>query len=176
MIARIARDHPLRRMFGGVVEQVFQAEVGICNPRLTDYLSDLLADFVHVDQIYRLETIDGRTICEVSRMEADACLGATADDERRRQIINRYIGDFTLFWAGVYPEHLRLRRRGPDRLREYLLQGKRSYTIAGSLTDPDEEPPGALYRQLSEEFESCVHGLNLVRSSWDQHKTQWRAN
>src|SRR5262245_35760483 len=176
MITRIARDHPLRRMFGGLVEQVFQAEVGICNPRLTDYLSDLLADFVHVDQIYRLESIDGQAICDVSRMEAEARLGAEADAERRRQIINLYIGDFTLFWTGVYPEHLRLRRRGPDRLREYLLQGKRSYTIAGSLTDPDEEPPGALYRQLSEEFENCVHGLHLVRSTWEQHKPQNRPN
>lgn len=163
-------------MFGGIVEQVFQAEIGICNPRVTDYLSDLLADFVHVDQIYRLESVDGHAICEVSRMEADARLGSAADQECRKKVINRYIGDFTLFWTGVYPEYLRLRRRGPDRLREYLLQGKRSYTIASSLANPDDEPPGALYRQLSEEFENCMHGLHLVRTSWEQHKGLERMN
>ncbi len=166
MITRIGTDHPLRKLFSGVVEQVFQAELGICNPRMTDYVSGLLADFIHVDQIYRLHGVDGAAISEISRMEAEAILGPDVDLERRRQVINRYIGDFTLFWTGVYPENLRPARNGADRLREYLLQGKRSYVIAGELTRPEDNPPGELYRQLGDEFEACVHGLHLVRSSW----------
>lgn len=168
MYARIPKDHPLRLMFSGLVDQIFATELGLCNPRITEYLSELLTEFVHVDRIYRLHRVDGRTIHEVSQMEADAVLGAEADAASRTRIINRYIGDFTLFWTGVYPEHLRLRRHGGDRLREYLLRGKRSYTIAGELTPPNEHPPGALFRELSAEFESCVHGLNIVRSNFDQ--------
>lgn len=166
MITRIGLDHPLRKLFSGMVEQVFQAELGICNPRVTDYVSGLLADFIHVDQIFRLHRVDGAAISEISRMEADAVLGADVELDRRRHVINRYIGDFTLFWTGVYPENLRPARSGADRLREYLLQGKRSYVIAGELTRPDDNPPGELYRQLGNEFEACVHGLHLVRSNW----------
>ena len=164
----IERDHPLRRLFQGLVDQVFTCELGLCNPRLTDYLGDLLADFVHVDRIHRLHGVDGEVIREVSRMEADARLGETADDCIRRRLINRYIGDYTLFWAGVYPEALRPRRAVVDRLREYVLQGKRSYGTASELSEPQTPPPAELLRELSAEFEACVHGLQRVREGWRQ--------
>src|SRR5262245_28526059 len=111
MMSRISREHPLRKLFGGLVDQVFTAELGICNTRVTDYLGDLLCDFVHMDQIYRLQRLDGEAIREVSRMEAEAIM-PMAETAGRTRLINRYIGDFTLFWAGVYPEHLRPGRQG----------------------------------------------------------------
>lgn len=102
MVSRITSRHPLRRLFRGLVEQVFMAELGVCDTRLTDYLSALLGDFVHVDAIYRLRTVDGEVIREVSRAEAEAYLGPEVDGTCRTRLINRYIGDFTLFWTGVY--------------------------------------------------------------------------
>jgi hypothetical protein len=168
MVWRIAKDHPLRRLFGGLVEQVFMTEIGICDTQLTDYLSAMLSDFVHVDAIYRLRTVDGETIRDVSQAEAEAYLGPEFEGSVRRRVINRYIGDFTLFWTGVYPESLRPRRGRRDRLQEYVRQGKRSYGIASELSAADAEPPGTLLRRLSEEFESCVHGLQLVRGNWEQ--------
>jgi hypothetical protein len=168
MVSKVTRGHPLRKMFTGLVEQVFMADLGICDTRLTEYLSALLADFVHVDAIFRLHRVDGEVIREVSRAEAEAYLGSEIDGTSRRRVINRYIGDFTLFWTGVYPESLRARRCGVDRLHEYLLQGRRSYGIASELSTERAEPPADLLRQLSEEFERCVHGLSLVREGWEQ--------
>lgn len=168
MVQKLQKDHPLRKLFEGMVEQVFMTDLGICNPRLTDYLGELLSEFVHVEQIYRLRRVDGDTICELSKMEADACLGPHFDALQRTRVVNRYIGDFTLFWVGVYPETLRPRLAGCDRMREYLLQGKRSYGIASDLATDNDDPPGALLRQLSAEFEACVHGLHLVRRGWEQ--------
>lgn len=164
MYSKLAADHPLRRLFGGLVEQVFMTDLGVCDTRLTTYLSELLCDFVHVDQIYQLHRVDGSTIREVSQMEADAFLGPHPESSARARLVNRFIGDFTLFWAGLYPEALRPRRSGADRLREYLLQGKRSYHIAGDLSEGDSRPPAEVLRRLSQEFECCVHGLQLVRS------------
>ena len=164
MISKIPPDHPLRRLFRGMVEQVFHTEIGICDTRVTDYLGELLGDFVHMDQIYRLRSVDGRAIREVSRMEAEALLAENISETQRRHLVNRYIGDFTLFWVGLYPETLH--RRRDDRLTEYLRQGKQSYGIAGELAPPDSHPPGELLNRLSEEFECCVHGLHLVREGW----------
>jgi hypothetical protein len=108
-------------------------------------------------------------IQDVSRMEAEAALRQTASETERRRLINRYIGDYTLFWTGVYPEQLRARRQGGvDRLQEYLLQGNRSYVIASELATPDSDPPAALLANLSAQFECCVHGLHLVRESWER--------
>jgi hypothetical protein len=159
----------LRRLFRGLVEQVFMADVGICSPALTDYLGRLLTDFVHMDRIYRLRTVDGRVIREVSRLQAEADLGPVAGEAAWERLINRYIGDFSLFWTGVYPELLRPRRRhGVDRVREYVLQGKRGYGVAGELSSEGDVPPAELLFDLSEQFESCAHGLHLVRESWQR--------
>lgn len=60
----------LGNLFQGSVEQVFMTEVGICDPRVTDYVGRLMLEFVHIDQIFRLQTVDGEVIREVSQMEA----------------------------------------------------------------------------------------------------------
>ncbi len=169
MRASIGPDHPLRRLFSGLVEQAFMVEVGLCDPKLTDYLAGLLAEFVHVDQIFRLRTINDEVIRDVARMEAEAALGPGVTDQERRRLLNRYIGDFTLFWTGVYPESLRPRRAyGVDRLAAYVAAGKRSYGIASELTGAADEPPAEVLAQLSDQFEYCVHGLHLVRVGWEQ--------
>ncbi len=169
MRATIRPDHPLRRLFSGLVEQAFMVEVGLCDPRLTDYLSGLLAEFVHIDQIFRLRTINDEVIRDVARMETDAALGPDISEHDRRRVLNRYIGDFTLFWTGVYPESLRPRRpHGVDRLAAYVAVGKRSYGIASELTGATDEPPAEVLAQLSDQFEYCVHGLHLVRAGWEQ--------
>ncbi len=164
--------HPLRKLFSGTVEQVFMSDLGICDHRLTDYLGDVLCEFVHVDQIFRLRTVDGAAIREISRMEAEAHLDDSVSASQRMRIVNRYIGDFTLFWTGVYPEQLRPRVACVDRLGEYVLQGRRSYGIASELTSPNDQPPASLLRLLSDQFEACVHGLRRVRDEWERASTQ----
>src|SRR5436309_3020643 len=42
-------DHPLRRLFAGITEQTFMANLGVADPQLVDYLSILLSRFVHLD-------------------------------------------------------------------------------------------------------------------------------
>ena len=165
----VSPRHPLRQLFAGLVEQAFEAEIGICEPRLTDYLAQLLVEFLHTDDIYRLRDVDGGGIQELSQMRAVAALPPDASDRDVQRLINRYIGDFTLFWTGVYPEQLRPRRNaGADRLREYLLVGKQSYGAASRLTVSGLQPPADLLALLSENFESCVWGLQVVRQGWDE--------
>ncbi|MBU0639547.1 MAG: hypothetical protein KKB50_11830 [Planctomycetes bacterium] len=171
MRSDIRPDHPLRTLFRGLVEQVFMTELGVCDLKLIDYLGNLLLDFVHMDRIYRMQTVDGEVIRDVSRLQAEACLGGEYSEAEREWLINRYIGDFTLFWSGVYPEHLHPSRNRGLKLHGYLVQGKRSYGIASALSPSDVVPPAALLRQLSEQFELCVHGLHLVRANWE-HESQ----
>jgi len=167
----------LRRVVAGVVEQVFLADIGICAPALTDYLADLLLDFMHVDRIYRLRNVDGEIIRDISRARTEAYLGPGVSRTARQRIINRYIGDYTLFWTGLYPEALRPRRHyGVDRLHEYVLQGKRGYELASELSGDQDRPPAELLHELSAQFEACVEGLHLVRASWDELSGALRQN
>lgn len=164
----LSHDHSLHRWFRGLVEDSFHAQIGLCDPQVADYIAELLCEFIHTDQIYALRDRAGRPIREVAEMlmQLDAPSGVGERDHRRT--IHRHIGDFTLFWTGLYPEALRRRRHAEDALTDYLSQGKRSYAIASELSADDTPPPGALLRRLSEEFESCVFGLSLVRRGWEQ--------
>jgi len=88
----------------------------------------------------------------------------------RERIVHKHVGDFVLFWTGVYPEFLsRLRAPGrKDRLIDYLAQGRRSYYIASTYDEPALRDETRTLRRLSEELEVCAFGLNMVRRSWEQ--------
>ena len=81
------------------------------------------------------------------------------------------MGDFTLFFIGLYPEHLP-RLQAPDQkdyLLDYCRMGKRSYLIAASYADDDESRLQApVLRHLGEEFELCSKGLSTIRRELDR--------
>ncbi len=161
-------SHPLRRLFAGLTEQTFNSTLGVADPRLTDYLSELLSRFVHIDAVYRLAAADGRRLEEVADMMIEA--EAMPQAGRTRREVYRHIGDFTLFWTGVYPEALRRLRSAlrKDHFVDYCAQGKRSYYIASTFADDPYAEEAPVLRRLSEEFELCAYGLNQVRREWER--------
>ncbi len=121
----------LRRLFAAMTENVFQVDLGIADPLLTDYIADLLYRFVRMEAIIKIRDAQGRRLEEVAEMlvEAEQRLA------KPKREIHRHIGDFTLFWVGLYPEALsRLKSAHcKDHLIDYCEQGKRSYLIASTL-------------------------------------------
>ena len=98
-------EHPLRRLFAGLAEHAFMETLGIGDPTLVDYLSLLLSRFVHIDALHRLRDAGGKRLEEV----ADMLMSVQDMPPEGRTIreVHRHIGDFTLFWTGVYPESLK---------------------------------------------------------------------
>jgi hypothetical protein len=164
-------DHPLRRLFSGLTEQTFVSTLGVADPRLTDYLSDLLSRFIHIDALYRLRNVHGQRLEEVAAMMIEA--EALPAGPTRREV-HRHIGDFTLFWTGVYPEALQRLRSAlrMDHFIDYCTQGKRSYLIASTFEEEEYREEAPVLRRLSEEFELCAYGLNQVRKQWEQRPTR----
>ncbi len=164
-------DHPLRRLFAGITEQTFMAALGLADPPLTDYLSELLSRFIHFDAVYRLKNATGRRLEEVAEMMIEA--EAMPIEGRTRREVYRHIGDFTLFWTGVYPEALKRLRNAlsKDHFIDYCEQGKRSYFIASTFEDDPYREEAPVLRRLSEEFELCAYGLNQVRREWERCRT-----
>ncbi len=159
---------PLRRLFQALVFRTFFLHLGVQDRALTEYLTDLLSRFVHVDQIFRLRDARGRRLREVAEMLAEAYRGPRLGPRERE--IHKHIGDFTLFWSGVYPEALRFfqAQTSRDHLLDYLEQGKRSYSLAARFDQGPLKEEAAVLRRLSQEFESCVWGLHIVRQNWEK--------
>jgi hypothetical protein len=160
--------HPLRRLFAGLTEQTFITELGIGDPPLIDYLAEMLARFLHVDQLYRLRDARGRRLEEVGEMLMHA-QGLPAGGRTTREVY-RHIGDYTLFWTGVFPEHLERQRTGwiRDCFVDYTTQGKRCYYLASTYAEEPYEEESAVLRRLSDDFELCAFGLRRVRHEWEQ--------
>ena len=163
MTRGIPESHPLLRLFRGMTESTFMTELGIGDPRLVGYVANLLARFVPSQTIWRLRDGQGRRLTEVTAMLAEA---ESACDAERRFECHRHVGDYTLFWTGVYPEALTQLQAtdSADHLISYQAQGKRSYYLASTLGD-DEAP---VLRRLSDQFELCAFGLSRVRREWEK--------
>lgn len=173
----ISRDHPLRRLFTGLVENAFCTEVGVCDPGLTEYLTELLVDFTHVDRLHAIRNARGKRLDQIAAMLAVLADDCPTDAIERDRVMYRGIGDFTLFWAGVYPEQLkRAGHRPSDVLLDYVTQGKQSYAIVAQLVGEDDAPPPSLFRHLSEDFEFCLYGLGLVRREWERFDQEGSAS
>lgn len=165
----LPQDHPLRRLFSGTVQHVLYADVGLCDPQIVEYLSELLSSFIHTNDLYPFHDASGNRLENFAEAVAHAELEPGTPAKERQRIIHRHIGDFTLFWTGLFPEGLRKLPAGlgSARLADYLDQGKRSYSIASELTREDDEPPAAVLRRLSDRFEVCVYGLYRCRGEWE---------
>jgi hypothetical protein len=160
----IPESHPLVRLFRGLTEHTFQAELGIADPGVVGYVADLLTRFVPARNLAALRDADGRRMVEIASILAEA--ERTADAERRREC-HRHVGDLTLFWTGVFPEAVgRIQASGSaaDQLINYPRQGKRSYHVASTIDGPE----APVLRRLSAEFEVCAYGLSRVREEWER--------
>jgi hypothetical protein len=162
-------DHPIRRHFAGLTEQTFLSELGVGDPRLCDYLSEMLVRFLHIDALYRLRDTKGKRLEEVVDMMFEA--ESLPPEGRTRREVHRHIGDFTLFWTGVYPEALNRLRSilTKDHFVDYCEQGKRSYYIASTFEDGPYRDEAPVLRRLSERFELWAFGLGQVRKEWERN-------
>lgn len=159
------RAAALERFFAGLSQYIFQTRLGVADVQLVDYLSDLLLRFVRTDSLHRVRRSSGKPATEVFQMltEAEKRVGLAKRD------VHRHIGDFTLFWSGMYPESLRKISPGvtADGFLDYCHQGKRAYRIAAEIEGGDDPPPCELLMRLSEHFELCAYGLREVRREWE---------
>ncbi|QDS94802.1 hypothetical protein FF011L_35840 [Roseimaritima multifibrata] len=158
---------PLGRFFAGLNEYVFHGRLGVADVQLVDYLNDLLLRFVRVDSMIRVRRNTGQPVTEVVQMmfEAERRVGLAKRD------VHRHIGDFTLFWSGMFPESLNQRSpiKTGDAFLDYYQQGKRAYAIAADIEADETRPASDLLHRLSEQFELCAYGLREVRREWEEN-------
>lgn len=174
----IGRHHPLRQLFSQLVERHFFHDVSVRDPRVAGYVADLLTEFTHSENLYRLRDAQGRRLDDVGEMllESDP-LGPQGSFERERSV-RKHIGDYTLFMTGVFPESVAARRRRRafarlDQLLDFVRAGKESYAIVSSFDQFEYEKEAPVFRRLSESFELCVFGLNLVRQDLERFQQEY---
>ncbi len=178
----IPETHPLEKLFVELVGRHYAQEIGIRDPEVVGYVAHLLTEFCDAGQMMKVCNVSGRPLTDVGEMllESDPVYGPAPSFDRERQV-RKHIGDYALFFAGMFPEsinHQRLRRQRLENFVEWVKAGKESYYIVSKFEYFEYAKVAPLFTQLSQRFEDCVYGLNLVKNELEvmQHPIARRSN
>jgi hypothetical protein len=168
----IEESHPLQQMFQDLVGRHYAEEIGIRDPQIVAYVSHLLAEFCDADQLYKIHNAANRPLADVGEMllESDPIYGPAPSFDRERQV-RKHIGDYTLFFAGMFPEsinHFRLRRHRLENFVDWIKAGKESYYVVSKFEHFEYTKVAPLFAMLAKNFEGCVYGLNMVKNDLEE--------
>ena len=168
------QTHPLEPFFQQAVRSSYEGRLGLHDPDMTVYVAHLLCEFSEADKLYKMRDENGHPIEELDAMirAADPVNGtATSFDAERA--MRKYIGDYSLFVSGMYPEsNIPGVRRGPHAsLSELIRAGKESYFIVSQFNLFEYEKEAPLFARLADGFERCILGLSLVREELNKRKS-----
>ena len=164
----IPEGHALQQLFADLVGHHYAEEIGIRDPQLIAYVAHLLTEFCDAEQLFKVHDAANRPIDDVGGMllESDPVYGPAPSFDRERQV-RKHIGDFTLFFTGMFPEslnHYRLRRQRMESFVDWMKAGKESYYIVSKFEHFEYAKVAPLFANLSRNFEQCVYGLNRVKN------------
>jgi hypothetical protein len=170
MKREINDNHPIRQFFNEALHHSFYEKLGLTSDEdVITYLEDMLVTFLHDDRIYSVRDPLGHRVESVAEMMVEGDVRLNADSFDREREVHRHIGDFVLFWSGLFPEFL-LRLKSPfskDFLVDYTQQGKLSYHVVSTFEHPPYEHEAMVFKKLSDAFEQYQYGLSLVRASFE---------
>jgi hypothetical protein len=177
----IPESHPLQQLFIELVGRHYAEEIGLRDPQIVNYVAHLMAEFCDAEELFRIRNAQGQPLTDVGEMlvESNPVFGPAPSFDRERQV-RKHIGDYTLFFTGMFPEsinHFRLRRHRMENFVDWIKAGKESYYIVSKFEHFEYAKVAPLFANLSRNFEQCVYGLNLVKNDLQemQHPLAQRA-
>lgn len=178
MNPNISGDHPLRMFFLEAIDQSLNQRLGLDEGEdVKEYLVGMLVRFLHKDGLYDIRNSEGRRVESITEMVEEADVRLNADSFEREREVHKHIGDFLLFWSGVYPEFLQFLKSptGKDAIVNVVEQGRYSYHVASTFEYPPYEREADTFKKLSANFLEYQYGLRLVRSSFEgfARRTDW---
>src|SRR5260370_41727204 len=99
-------------------------------------------------------------------LEPGPVYGPAPSFDRDRQV-RKPIGDYALFFAGMFPEsinHFRLLHHRLENFVEWLKAGKESYYIGSKCEHFEHAKVAPLSAHLSRQFQGCGDGLHIVQN------------
>lgn len=153
------------RFFRGLTEYAFHTRLGVVDPPLVDYVALLLVRFLRNETGPLPRTVVPEDVADVAALHLAVQEKAATQAARETY---RHIGDYTLFWSGLYPEAVA--RRQPavrtERLIDFRAAGRQAYWLASTLEPDDAAEERLLFERLAHEYDLCVEGLTEVRRAW----------
>lgn len=159
--------HPLESFFQQAVRDSYEGKLGLHDPDVIGYVARVLCDFSDADNLFKARDAAGHAKGDLDAMilASDPIHGSAPSFDAERAM-RKYIGDYSLFVAGMVPEAIDA--GAPDSTRrptlgELIKAGKESYFIVSQFNIFEYKKDAPLFTRLSEQFERYILGLALVR-------------
>lgn len=154
-LVALPENHPVKKLFRNLMDRAL-AQSSLPDQDILLYLSDLLVEFIYIENLYRLRNEKGQ------RLEylVDMLQRAEEVERQEKKSYYKHIGDYSLFILGMFPEHVSGGRRMIPH-SYYSDTGRRSYLTASQLER--DLRCTVVFRKLAEKFERCVLSLNWFR-------------
>lgn len=169
--------HAIERFFREAIHETMHERLGLRHMEdVENYVAALLAKFLHDEAIFAIRDANGRRVRSIPEMLAEGDIRLNADSFEREREVHRHVGDFLLFWSGLFPEFLdSVGASAGDGLIDAVRQGSESYYIVSSFDYAPYESEAPTFRKLSNEFLACREGLRLMRGSFEGFRLQgWK--
>lgn len=170
MSKRPSNEHPIQGYFAKAIHDSLTDQLGLePDDHVEAYLTEMLVNFLHGDRIYAIRDAEGRRVETVAEMLLEGDIRLNADSFEREREVHRHIGDFLLFWSGLFPEQLRqLRFRDfKDAFVDPTAQGQESYHVVSTFDYVPHDQEAPTFRKLSRNFEQYQLGLRMMRASFE---------
>ena len=159
--------HPLEPFFQQAVRESYEGKLGLHDPDVIGYVSRVLCDFSDADNLFKVRDAAGHAKDELEAMilASDPIHGSAPSFDAERAM-RKYVGDYSLFVAGMVPEAIDAGGSEASRrptLGELIKAGKESYYVVSQFNIFEYKKEAALFTRLSEQFERYILGLALVR-------------
>ena len=166
---RISGEHPIWMYSGRAVHEALNDRLGLTDEDVEVYVTSMMVEFLHRDSVFSIKDKEGRPVQSIAEMLMEGDVRLNADSFSREREVHRHIGDFLLFWSGMFPEFLReMRLRDArDLLLDVNEQAKESYFIASTFSHAPFTAEAKTFKKLSADFEAYQTGLMMVRASFN---------
>src|ERR1051325_7085384 len=98
----ISSDHPIRTFFQQLTERGM-SQLNVHDPDTIQYITNLLTEFLQIENMYRFKDESGRQLRYVFEMLTQA---SSEMSPAVRRDCYKHVGDLTLFNLGLFPESL----------------------------------------------------------------------
>jgi len=170
MKREVSSNHPIRHYFVEALHDSLTREMGMDDCLdVEEYIGEMLTEFVEMDNVYDIRDSYGRQVDSIAEMLAEADITGLAGSFDREREVHRHVGDFLLFWSGLFPEFLKQMRAPGSRdvLLDPIKQGQFSYYVVSTFKHGSYAHEAPTFKKLSDEFEQYRYGLRLVRASFE---------
>ncbi|MBX3118220.1 MAG: hypothetical protein KF784_04080 [Fimbriimonadaceae bacterium] len=163
-------DHELlTEFFRDAVHTSMHEKLGVTvTEDLENYVAHMLANFLHRDDIFAIKDAAGRRLESLAEMLAEGDVRLNANSFDRERQVHKHMGDFLLFWSGLFPESLDKIHGllGENKVVEAVSLGRFSYDVVSSFDHKPYDAEAPTFKRLSDEFEMLRLGLSVLRKDF----------